>query len=77
MDIDNAKGMMFGLAIGDALGYPTEFMSLCYFARYGIASDQKALILIQKLRKDAEDKDKSSPETSQQFDMVLSWVEGE
>jgi ADP-ribosylglycohydrolase len=28
MDINKAKGVLFGLAIGDALGYPTEFMSL-------------------------------------------------
>jgi len=27
-DLDRTKGIIFGLAIGDALGYPTEFMSL-------------------------------------------------
>ena len=26
--LSKVKEMMFGLAIGDALGYPTEFMSL-------------------------------------------------
>ena len=28
MEIDRAKGILFGLAIGDALGFPTEFMTL-------------------------------------------------
>ena len=28
MDVDKSMGMIFGLAIGDALGRPTEFMSL-------------------------------------------------
>ena len=28
MDTDKAKGIIYGLAIGDALGYPTEFLSL-------------------------------------------------
>ena len=28
IDTEKAKGILFGLAIGDALGYPTEFMSL-------------------------------------------------
>ena len=27
-DLNKARGLIFGLAIGDALGYPTEFMSL-------------------------------------------------
>lgn len=28
MDLNKAKGMMYGLAIGDAFGYPVEFMTL-------------------------------------------------
>ena len=27
-ELNKARGLIFGLAIGDALGYPTEFMSL-------------------------------------------------
>jgi len=35
-DLDKAKGILFGLAIGDALGYPTEFMTLGKIkAKYG------------------------------------------
>jgi ADP-ribosylglycohydrolase len=35
-ELEKAKGIMFGLAIGDALGYPTEFMSLREIkAKYG------------------------------------------
>lgn len=34
--MERAKGILFGLAIGDALGYPTEFMTLGEIkARYG------------------------------------------
>lgn len=36
MDLNKAKGVMFGLAIGDALGAPTEFMKLGQIrAKYG------------------------------------------
>ena len=36
MDLDKAKGIKFGLAIGDALGYPTKLMSLSQIKqRYG------------------------------------------
>jgi len=36
MDTDKAKGIIFGLAIGDALGFPTEFMSLSTIkSKYG------------------------------------------
>jgi len=37
----------------------------------------KILELIQHLCKNTEDHRQPSPETSQQIDMVLSWVEGE
>ena len=41
MEIKKSKGLIFGLAIGDALGYPTEFMSLSQikkrFGESGIA----------------------------------------
>lgn len=29
IESDRAKGVLFGLAIGDAMGFPTEFMPLC------------------------------------------------
>ena len=36
MDVDKSMGMIFGLAIGDALGWPTEFMKLKDIkAKYG------------------------------------------
>jgi ADP-ribosylglycohydrolase len=35
-DLDKTKGIIFGLAIGDALGWPTEFMPLSQImSRYG------------------------------------------
>jgi ADP-ribosylglycohydrolase len=38
MDVNKAKGVIFGLAIGDALGMPTEFLSLSQIkAEYGQA----------------------------------------
>jgi ADP-ribosylglycohydrolase len=41
MDLKKAKGIIFGLAIGDALGYPTEFMSLSKIKQqYGEAGIQ-------------------------------------
>ena len=49
----------------------------CYLARHGIAEDRKILGLIQKMRKDTEDSQLRSPETTQQEDMILSWVEDE
>jgi ADP-ribosylglycohydrolase len=41
MDLEKAKGIIFGLAIGDALGCPTEFMSLSRIKQqYGEAGIQ-------------------------------------
>ncbi|MFC1856875.1 ADP-ribosylglycohydrolase family protein [Thermodesulfobacteriota bacterium] len=46
MDNERAKGLIFGLAIGDALGYPTEFMTLSRiksdFGPAGITDFQKS-----------------------------------
>lgn len=49
----------------------------CYLARHGLASGRNVLKMIQELRKDTEDHLMASPETPQQVDMVLSWVEAE
>jgi len=49
----------------------------CFLARHGIASGRNVLSQIQELRKDTEDAYVRSPETGQQEDMVVSWVEGE
>jgi len=49
----------------------------CFLARHGYASGHGILKLIQELRRDTEDHDRPSPETSQQIEMVVSWVEGE
>lgn len=49
----------------------------CYLMRHGLASDRNVLRRIQELRANSEDARMPSPETSQQVDMVLSWVEGE
>ena len=46
MDNEKAKGLIFGLAIGDALGYPTEFITLARikteFGPKGIADFPKS-----------------------------------
>ena len=49
----------------------------CYLTRHGFASGQKVLEMIQELRKNTENHYMSSPDTYQQFDMILSWVEDE
>jgi len=47
----------------------------CYLARHGYASGQKVLDLIQNLRQGTEDQHKASPETQEQVNMVLGWLE--
>ena len=49
----------------------------CYLARHGLAQGQQILKHIAELRKNTADAHRASPETAQQVDMVLSWVEGE
>jgi protein-tyrosine phosphatase len=49
----------------------------CFLKRHRLSSGQRVFNLIQELRKDTIDQEKPSPETSQQINMVLSWVEGE
>lgn len=49
----------------------------CYLARHGYASGRKVLELIQQLRRNTATRDRSSPESKPQIDLVLSWVEGE
>ena len=49
----------------------------CYLARHGMAIGQNVLDRIKELRRNTEDNWITSPETSEQYDMVLSWVEAE
>jgi len=49
----------------------------CFLARHGYASGHNVLERVQELRKHTEDHYIPAPETAQQCDMVLSWVEGE
>ena len=45
----------------------------CYLARHGFATDCNVLKLIQQLRRNTEDRDRPSPQTSQQIEMVQAW----
>ena len=47
----------------------------CYLSRHGYAKSLKALDLINALRRNTQDHDKASPETSEQASMVLGWRE--
>lgn len=49
----------------------------CYLARHGIADGRQILDYIASLRCRLTDAALASPETPQQIDLVLSWVEGE
>jgi len=49
----------------------------CYLSRHGMATGQEVLNRIKELRRNTEDHWITSPETLEQFDMVLSWVEAE
>ena len=49
----------------------------CYLARHGDAVDQQLIAHIQELRKNVITHHLMSPETNQQIDLILSWVEAE
>ncbi|UCD87142.1 MAG: dual specificity protein phosphatase family protein [Desulfobacterales bacterium] len=49
----------------------------CFLARHGMASGHNLPDRIQELRRNAEDHDFASPESMQQVELVLSWVEAE
>ena len=49
----------------------------CYLARHGFATGEKALDLLQELRKNVQDSNLASPQTTAQFDMVRNWMKGE
>lgn len=49
----------------------------CFLARHGYADGHQVLNMISDLRADTRDAHRTSPETNEQEEMVLSWVEGE
>jgi hypothetical protein len=49
----------------------------CYLARHGFGTGEKVLDLLQDLRKNAQDSNQVSPQTTAQFDMVRNWMKGE
>ncbi len=49
----------------------------CYLARRGYASGKKIFSVIRELRKNTRDHGTASPETLQQMNFVLSWIQGE
>ena len=49
----------------------------CYLMRHGLCAPHEAVNEIRELRKNTKDHDEPSPESRRQYEMVLSWVEGE
>jgi hypothetical protein len=49
----------------------------CYLVRHGLCAAHEAVNTIRELRKYTEDHDEPVPESRRQYEMVLSWVEGE
>jgi hypothetical protein len=49
----------------------------CYLVRHGLCQAHEGVDRIHELRRHTEDHDQPSPESSRQFEMVLSWAEGE
>ena len=47
----------------------------CYLVRHGLVSGKNVLAMIRDLRKDTEDSDRGSPETGEQREMVIEWLE--
>jgi predicted protein tyrosine phosphatase len=49
----------------------------CYLVRHGLCAAHEAVGQIRELRSQTKDYDEPSPESRRQYEMVLSWVEGE
>jgi hypothetical protein len=49
----------------------------CYLIRHGLSEACEAVGKIQQLQRFTEDHYEPSPESRRQYEMVLSWVEGE
>jgi protein-tyrosine phosphatase len=49
----------------------------CYLVRHGLCAPHEAVNQIRELRKHTDDHYEPSPESQRQYEMVLSWVEGQ
>ena len=49
----------------------------CYLIRHRLCEAYEAVDKVKELRRYTEDHDEPSPESRRQFEMILSWVEGE